>query len=38
MKGKILSVSDSLLLMITFGSFILTLIGLVIEIVKNVKK
>ncbi|MFD2254010.1 putative holin-like toxin [Lactococcus formosensis subsp. bovis] len=33
-----MSVSDSLILMITFGSFLLTLIGLVIEIVKNVKK
>ncbi|MFK4926826.1 putative holin-like toxin [Lactococcus garvieae] len=33
-----MSVSDSLLLMLTFGSFIVTLIGLIIEIVKNVKK
>ncbi|MCI3861372.1 putative holin-like toxin [Lactococcus garvieae] len=33
-----MSVNEALTLMIAFGTFVLVLIGLVIEIIKNVKK
>ncbi|WP_219524950.1 putative holin-like toxin [Lactococcus fujiensis] len=33
-----MSVSDALNLMIAFGSFLLMLVGLVIEIIKSIKK
>ncbi|MFQ6324105.1 MULTISPECIES: putative holin-like toxin [Lactococcus] len=33
-----MSVFESLVLMFTFGSFILGLIGLILEIIKSIKK